>query len=224
MAHFRPHCFRTECKATIIECEILILPLYRPDCDWKWTLSRHCPVLTVTETGRCPGAIQAWPWLRTSQQWKQWKKNETERKSAIAVQTIKRVSNSGEISKLYVPYRAFHPAVLIPPREQGIFLALVWWYKVPGFLGATYCIPLDRQERRNKPESSVAKDLLLTYQEDHDPGKWRCLYSQQHDVSAPDVTWQLLIRCLPITPLLCPENGQWLGVSSLLHLRTRLVY
>jgi hypothetical protein len=25
-----------------------------------------------------------------------------------------------------------------------------------------YCVPLDRQERRNKPESSVAKALLLT--------------------------------------------------------------
>ena len=25
-----------------------------------------------------------------------------------------------------------------------------------------YCVPLDRQERRNKPESSAAKALLLT--------------------------------------------------------------
>jgi hypothetical protein len=65
---------------------------------------------------------------------------------------------------------------------------------------------------------------LLTSQEDPEPGKWSCLYSPQRVVSAPDVAWQLLIHCLPITPLLCPENGQWLGVSSLSHLHTRLVY
>jgi hypothetical protein len=87
-----------------------------------------------------------------------------------------------------------------------------------------YCVPLNQQERRNKPESSAAKLLLLTSQEDSEPGKWRCLYSPQRDVSAPDMAWQLLIRCSPITPLLHPENGQWLGVSSLSHLRTRLVY
>jgi hypothetical protein len=28
-----------------------------------------------------------------------------------------------------------------------------------------------------------------------------------HGVSAPDVACQLLIRCSPITPLLCPEMG-----------------
>ena len=50
-----------------------------------------------------------------------------------------------------------------------------------------YCVSLDRQERRNKPESSAAKALLLTSQEDPEPGKWRCLYSPQRDVSAPDV-------------------------------------
>jgi hypothetical protein len=33
---------------------------------------------------------------------------------------------------------------------------------VPGFLGTTYCVPLDREKRRNKPESSAAKTLLLT--------------------------------------------------------------
>jgi hypothetical protein len=50
-----------------------------------------------------------------------------------------------------------------------------------------YCVPLDRQERRNKPESSVAKALLLTSQEDPEPGKWRCFYNPQRDVSAPDM-------------------------------------
>ena len=36
---------------------------------------------------------------------------------------------------------------------------------VPGFFGATYCVPLDRQERRNKPESSAAKLYCLHLQE-----------------------------------------------------------
>jgi hypothetical protein len=58
---------------------------------------------------------------------------------------------------------------------------------VPGFFGATYCVPLDRQERRNKPESSAAKVLLLASQEDSEPGKWRCFYIPQRDVSAPDM-------------------------------------
>jgi hypothetical protein len=51
------------------------------------------------------------------------------------------------------------------------------------------------------------KALLLTSQEDPELGKWLCLYSLQHDVSAPDVVWQLLIHCSPITPLLCREAG-----------------
>jgi hypothetical protein len=39
-----------------------------------------------------------------------------------------------------------------------------------------------------QPESSVAKALLLTSQEeDPKPRKWHCLYSPQRDVSAPDV-------------------------------------
>ena len=50
-----------------------------------------------------------------------------------------------------------------------------------------YCVPLDRQERRNKPESSAAKALLLASQEDPKPGKWRCFYNPQRDVSAPDM-------------------------------------
>ena len=43
--------------------------------------------------------------------------------------------------------------------------------------------------------------------EDPDPGKWCCLYSPQHGVSAPDVACQLLICCSPITSLLCPKMG-----------------
>jgi hypothetical protein len=58
---------------------------------------------------------------------------------------------------------------------------------VPGFFGATYCVPLDRQERCNKPESSAARALLLASQEDPKPGKWRCFYNLQRDVSAPDM-------------------------------------
>ena len=159
-------------------------------------------------------AVQAWPWLklvqawrrlRTSQQFQWWKQNETERKSVIAVQTIKRASNSEEISRLYVPCRASCPTVLILPREWGIFLALVW-LQFPGF-GTTYCVQLDQQERCNKPESSSARALLLASQEDPDPRKWHCFYNPQRDVSAPDMAWQLLIHCLPITPLLHPENG-----------------
>jgi hypothetical protein len=52
---------------------------------------------------------------------------------------------------------------------------------------ASYCVPLDRQERRNKLESSVARALLLVSQEDPEPGKWRCFYNPQSDVSAPDM-------------------------------------
>jgi hypothetical protein len=43
---------------------------------------------------------------------------------------------------------------------------------VKATLLAFYCVPLDRQERRNKPESSTARALLLASQEDHEPGKW----------------------------------------------------
>ena len=50
----------------------------------------------------------------------------------------------------------------------------------------SYCVPLDRQERRNKPESSAAKALLLASQEDPEPGKWRCFYNRS-------VTFQHLI-------------------------------
>jgi hypothetical protein len=51
----------------------------------------------------------------------------------------------------------------------------------------SYCVPLDRQERRNKPESSATRALLLASQEDSEPGKWRCFYNPQGDVSAPDM-------------------------------------
>jgi hypothetical protein len=44
-----------------------------------------------------------------------------------------------------------------------------------------------RQERRNKPESSSARALLLASQEDPKLGKGRCFYNLQFDVSAPDM-------------------------------------
>jgi hypothetical protein len=110
------------------------------------------------------------------------------------------------------------PCNWAPPSTFPTYNAILLWVH-----SGIYCVPLDRQERRNKPESSAAKALLPTSQEDPEPGKWCCLYSLQRDVSAPDMAWQLLIRCSPITPLLHPKNGQWLGVSSLSHLRTRLV-
>jgi hypothetical protein len=50
-----------------------------------------------------------------------------------------------------------------------------------------YCVPLDRQERWKKPESSAARALLLASQEDPKPGKWHCFYNPQRDVSAPDM-------------------------------------
>jgi hypothetical protein len=59
------------------------------------------------------------------------------------------------------------------------------------------------QDNRNLLQQSFY--CLLIRREDPKPGKWRCLYSPQHDVSAPDVVWQLLICCLPITPLLHPR-------------------
>jgi hypothetical protein len=73
-------------------------------------------------------------------------------------------------------------------------------------------------------ESSAAKALLLLHKEDPDPRKWSRLYSPQpwrfstwYGVSAPD----LLLAHHPTTT---PRDGQWLGVSSLSHLCTRLVY
>jgi hypothetical protein len=60
--------------------------------------------------------------------------------------------------------------------------------------------------------------------EDPDPRKWSRLYSPQpwrfstwYGMSAPD----LLLTHHPTT---MPLDGQWLGASSLSHLRTRLVY
>ena len=69
----------------------------------------------------------------------------------------------------------------------------VWWLTplIPALLRQRqvdfYCVPLDQQERRNKPESSAAKALLLVSQEDSEPGKWCCFYNPQRDVSAPDM-------------------------------------
>jgi hypothetical protein len=51
------------------------------------------------------------------------------------VKTIKRASNSGEISRLYVPCRAVkYPVVLNLPRETGGLLSALGDDKFPGFL------------------------------------------------------------------------------------------
>jgi hypothetical protein len=47
------------------------------------------------------------------------------------------------------------------------------------------------------------------------PENGAAYYSLQRDVSAPDVAWQHLISCSPITPLLCPEMGSdWAWTHS----------
>ncbi|EDL36790.1 mCG145558, partial [Mus musculus] len=61
------------------------------------------------------------------------------------------------------------------------------------------------QDNRNLLQQSFY--CLPIRREDPEPGKWHCLYSPQHDISAPDVALQLLIRCSPITPLLHREMG-----------------
>jgi hypothetical protein len=49
-------------------------------------------------------------------------------------------------------------------------------------------LSLPARTHSGQPESSAEKALLLTSQEeDPEPRKWRCLYSLQRDVSAPDV-------------------------------------
>jgi hypothetical protein len=132
-----------------------------------------------------------------------------------------KASNTGESSMPDIPRKAVtRPAVLVLPCAGVMVVPGFWRHLLPELLS-----PLART-RSGQLESSAAKRLycLLIRREDPKPGKWRCLYSPQSDVSAPDVVWQLLIRCSPIIPLLCPENGQWLGVSSLSCLCTRLVY
>jgi hypothetical protein len=87
-----------------------------------------------------------------------------------------------------------------------------------------YCVPLDRQERHNKPESSAAKALLLASSGRPRTGKmapllyptaWR--FSTWYGVTAPD-------SLLTHHPTITPRECEWLGVNSLLHLRTGLVY
>jgi hypothetical protein len=58
---------------------------------------------------------------------------------------------------------------------------------VPGFLGTTYCIPLEGKKDATNWNLPWQKLYCLLLQEDPEPGKWRSFYSPQHDVSAPDM-------------------------------------
>jgi hypothetical protein len=64
-----------------------------------------------------------------------------------------------------------------------------------------------RQEHTRTTGFFSNKLYCFLRREDPDPGKWCCLYSPQHGVSAPDVACQLLICCSPITSLLHLEMG-----------------
>jgi hypothetical protein len=74
-----------------------------------------------------------------------------------------------------------------PKTISSLNLTPLKLFLIRTLVSGKYCVPLDRQERRNKPESSAAKALLLASQEDPEPGKWRCFYNPQRDVSAPDM-------------------------------------
>jgi Na+(H+)/acetate symporter ActP len=76
-----------------------------------------------------------------------------------------------------------------------------------------------------QPESSAAKLLLLTYQE----GRLR-IRGNGAAYIARSMTFQHLMwrdssdSLLAHHPITMPRDGQWLGVSSLLHLLIRLIY
>jgi hypothetical protein len=136
VAIFRPHCFKTD-------------GLYYRVGD--------------SHTGRCPGLTTTENQSAILVAVQQWKQNETEREGIIAVKIIKRVSNSGEISRLYVSYRAlrvpqfwFRPTNGESPLRQCDGSSRVF--------GATYPELLSPPARTHsgQPESSAAKALLLT--------------------------------------------------------------
>jgi hypothetical protein len=58
-------------------------------------------------------------------------------------------------------------------------------------LGTHYCLSIcpRRQEHTQDNRNLLQQSFycLLIRREDPEPGKWHCLYSPQHDVSAPDV-------------------------------------
>jgi hypothetical protein len=53
--------------------------------------------------------------------------------------------------------------------------------------GSCVLRPARPARKTQQTESSAAKALLLASQEDPEPGKWRCFYNPQRDVSAPDM-------------------------------------
>ena len=123
---------------------------------------------------------------------------------------------------------------------QMVILPQGWLLYSPGFFIVTEllgCLSILRElvvmtyslqscpELLFSPARTHSDDRILLQQklyclfrrEDPEPGKWCCLYSPQRGVSAPDL---LLAHHLITTP----QDGQWLGVNSLSHLRTMLVY
>ena len=61
--------------------------------------------------------------------------------------------------------------------------------RVWGTLGIALEMSLRKIRNKKKRKKEKKKALLLTsHEEDPEPGKCRCLYSPQCDVSAPDVT------------------------------------
>ena len=60
----------------------------------------------------------------------------------------------------------------------------IFWVSAP--LIPSFC-PRRQEHTRDNQNLLWQKLLLLTSQEDPKPRKWCCLYSPQHDVSAPDV-------------------------------------
>ena len=99
-------------------------------------------------------------------------------------------------------------------RRSQVSLGWTWLCGVGEGLWSIWnlCIPsfCPRQQEYTQDNQNLLRQsfyCLLLRREDPEPGKWRCLYSPQCDVSAPDVVWQLLIHCSPITPLLRREMG-----------------
>jgi hypothetical protein len=73
------------------------------------------------------------------------------------------------------------------PMNEGSSLRQCDGIKFPGF-GTTYCVASHSTGKKDATMGIFCgQALLLTSQEDPEPGKWSCLYSPQRVVSAPDV-------------------------------------
>jgi hypothetical protein len=83
---------------------------------------------------------------------------------------------------------------------------------VPGFLSATYCVPLDQQERRNKPESSVAKALLLAssgareQEQEQESKRAREQESKRENGETPSLLRRIILRLGRVTPWLAAAH------------------